>query len=141
MLVLGSPDSVVDYKDKSYQNDLEMGLRIMPLDDRTAIQQVFPPEAHVGNFSHHTGYLNRDGGWANAGHGISLLITKITALNGKIIGGKNATELIRQGQKTIGLRCTDGTVFETDLVVLATGSWTGSSFPDLSMGNIFRATG
>jgi len=59
----------------------------------------------------------------------------------KIIGGKNATELIRQGQKTTGVRCSDGTVFEADLVVLATGSGTGSSFPNLSIGNIFQATG
>ncbi|KAJ6589812.1 FAD dependent oxidoreductase [Mycena vulgaris] len=141
VLVLGSPNSEVDYKHKSYLNDLEMGLRVVPLDNETAIRQVFPPETQIGGFSNHTGYLNRDGGWANAGQAVSILMTKIIALNGKIIGGKNASELIQQGQKTTGVRCSDGTVFEAALVVLATGSWTGSAFPDVSIGNIFRATG
>ncbi|KAJ7496958.1 FAD dependent oxidoreductase [Mycena latifolia] len=141
VVILGSTDSELDYKHKSYLNDLEMGLRIEPLDDQTAIRQVFPPEARVGSFSHRSAYLNRDSGWANAGQGVSILMTKITALNGKIIGGKTVVELIRQGHKTTGVRCSDGAVFEADLVVLATGSWTGSAFPDVPIGDIFRATG
>jgi sarcosine oxidase/L-pipecolate oxidase len=118
-----------------------MGLRVEPLDNWTAIQQTFPPGAHVGTFAHHTGYLNRDGGWANASQGVSLLIGKVTDLNGKIIAGKNVAELVQQGQRTTGVRCSDGSTFEAELVVLATGSWTGSAFPDLPIGNTFRATG
>lgn len=120
---------------------MEMGLRVVPLDGPTGIREVFPSEAHVGNFAHHIGYLNRDSGWANAGQGVSILMTKITALNGKIIKGKNAAELMQQGQKTTGVRCSDGTEFEADLVVLATGSWTGSAFPDVPIGKVFQATG
>lgn len=143
VVVLGSPDSVVDYKHKSYLHDLEMGVRVVPLENHTALSQVFPPGARVGSFWQHTGYLNQDSGWANAGQGVSILMSKVTALHGKIITGKTAIELIQQGPdlKTTGVRCSDGTVFEADLVILATGSWTGSSFPNLPIGNIFQATG
>ncbi|KAJ6595594.1 FAD dependent oxidoreductase [Mycena vulgaris] len=141
VLVLGSPDSEVDYKHKSYLNDLEMGQRVVSLEDEAAIRQVFPPEVQIGSLSNHTGYLNRDSGWVNAGQSISILMTKVLALNGKIIGGKNASELIQQGQTTTGVRCTDGTVFEAELVVLATGSWTGSAFPDVTTEKLFQATG
>ncbi|KAJ7928452.1 hypothetical protein B0H13DRAFT_1967323 [Mycena leptocephala] len=142
VVVLGSPDSVVDYKHKSYLHDLEMGVRVVPLENHTALSQVFPPGARVGSFWQHTGYLNQDSGWANAGQGVSILMSKVTALHGKIITGKTAIELIQQGPdlKTTGVRCSDGTVFEADLVILATGSWTGSSFPNLPIGNIFQAT-
>ncbi|KAJ7188640.1 FAD dependent oxidoreductase [Mycena filopes] len=143
VLVLGNSDSTVDYKDKSYLHDLAMNLRVEPLQTPSALRQVFPPEASVGSFTHQSGYLNRDGGWANASQGISILMGKIAALNGKIFPGKSVTELIQQGKnlKTTGVRCSDGTVFEADLVVLATGSWTGSAFPDLPVGNLFHATG
>ncbi|KAJ7076830.1 FAD dependent oxidoreductase [Mycena belliarum] len=142
VLVLGEArDSGLDYKQKSYLNDLEMGLRIVPLDDQSAIQQVFPSATPVGDFFHHTGYLNRDSGWANAGQGIRLLIDKIAALNGKIVAGKGVVQLIEQGLKTTGVRCTDGTIFEADLIIIATGSWTASAFPNVPTGDIFRATG
>ncbi|KAJ6520741.1 FAD dependent oxidoreductase [Mycena capillaripes] len=141
VLVLGTPGAV-NYKHKAYLHDLEMGLRVESLDDQSTLREVFPPGVQVGSFWGHAGYLNRDGGWANAGQGVSILMNKVTALNGKIIGGKNAVELLQQGNnlKTTGVRCSDGTVFEAELVILATGSWTGSSFPDLSM-KIFQATG
>ncbi|KAJ7244158.1 FAD dependent oxidoreductase [Mycena haematopus] len=141
VLVLGSSGSV-DYTHNAYLHDLEMGLRVVPLDSQAALRQVFPPQTHLGSFWNRTGYLNRDGGWANAGQGISILMDQIIALKGKIIAGKNVIELIQHGQKTTAVRCSDGTVFDgLDLVVLATGSWTGSAFPDLPMGKIFQATG
>ncbi|KAF7353931.1 DAO domain-containing protein [Mycena venus] len=141
VVVLGSPDS--EYKHKAYLHDLEMGLRVEPLDNQTALRQVFPPEAAIANFENITGYLNRDGGWANAGQGVYLLMNQVRALGGKIHAGKAAVELIQQGEslKTTGVRCSDGSVFEADLVVLATGPWTGSAFPDLPIGKIYQATG
>ncbi|KAJ7818206.1 FAD dependent oxidoreductase, partial [Mycena olivaceomarginata] len=144
VLVLGPPDSSADYRHKAYLHDLEMGLRVVPLDTQAALCEAFPPQVHLGSFWNHTGYLNRDSGWANAGQGVSILMNQVTALNGKIVAGKNVVELIREGQdlKTTGVRCSDGTVFEgLDLVVIATGSWTGSAFPDVPTGKIFQATG
>ncbi|KAJ6497714.1 FAD dependent oxidoreductase [Mycena sanguinolenta] len=141
VLVLGS-GSGTDYAHKAYLHDQDMGLRVVPLDSQAALHQVFPPQAHLGTFGNRTGYLNRDGGWANAGQGIRCIMDQVTALNGKIIPGKDVVELIQHGQKTTGVRCSDGTVFgELELIVIATGSWTGSAFPDLPMGKIFQATG
>ncbi|KAJ7668552.1 FAD dependent oxidoreductase [Mycena polygramma] len=141
VLVLGSIE-FVDYTRKAYLHDLEMGQRVVALENQT-LRQAFPSEINVGSFWNRTGYLNRDSGWANAAQGVSLLMEKVTALGGKIVGGKNAIELIQQDQslKTTGVRCSDGQVMEAELVVLATGSWTGSAFPDLPKQNIFRATG
>ncbi|KAJ7502939.1 FAD dependent oxidoreductase [Mycena galericulata] len=140
VLILGSRDSGVDYAHRSYLNDMEMGLRVEPLDSQTALREVFPPGAHVGSFVDRTRYLNRDGGWANAGQGVSVLMRKIVALGGKIIPGKNAAQIIQQGHKTTSVRCSDGTVFHAERFIIATGSWTKSAFPSLS-GNIFQATG
>ncbi|KAJ6631614.1 FAD dependent oxidoreductase [Mycena sp. CBHHK59/15] len=139
-LCIGSPNCAVDYAHKSYLNEKEMGLRVVAFEDQTTMRQVFPSGVEAGSFSGKSGYLNRDGGWANAGQGVAILMSKVAALNGKIIGGKNASELIQHGQKTTGVRCSDGTVFEADLVVLATGSWTASAFPDVPVGKIFCAT-
>ncbi|KAJ6495764.1 FAD dependent oxidoreductase [Mycena vitilis] len=141
VLVVGSIESV-DYTRKAYLHDLDMGQRVVALDNQT-LRQAFPSEINVGSFWNRTGYLNRDSGWANAAQGVSLLMEKVTALGGKIVGGKNVVELIQQTQslKTTGVRCSDGQVIEAELVVLATGSWTGSAFPDLPKQNIFQATG
>ncbi|KAJ7209719.1 FAD dependent oxidoreductase [Mycena pura] len=141
VLVLGSPDCA-DYTHK-YLNDVEMGVRVVPLNTSAALREAFPPEVRVGSLSDYSGYLNKESGWANASQGVSVLMSKVTALNGKIVPGKTAMELIRPGPslKTTGVRCSDGTVFEADLVVLATGSWTASVFPDVSTGNTYCATG
>ncbi|KAF7346380.1 DAO domain-containing protein [Mycena sanguinolenta] len=140
VLVLGSGS--VDYAHKAYLHDRDIGLRVVPLDSQATFHQVFMPQAHLGTFENRTGYLNRDSGWANAGQGVKCIMDQVAALNGKIIPGKNVVELIQHGQKTTGVRCVDGTVFDAlELVVLATGSWTGSAFPDLPIGNIFQATG
>ncbi|KAF7377841.1 DAO domain-containing protein [Mycena sanguinolenta] len=140
VLVLGSGS--VDYAHKAYLHDRDIGLRVVPLDSQATFHQVFMLQAHLGTFENRTGYLNRDSGWANAGQGVKCIMDQVAALNGKIILGKDVVELIQHGQKTTGVRCVDGTVFDAlELVVLATGSWTGSAFPDLPIGNIFQATG
>ncbi|KAJ7691752.1 FAD dependent oxidoreductase [Mycena rosella] len=117
VLILSSRGgSDFDYTQKSYLNDLEMGLRV-----------VFPPAAHVGDFSDLAGYLTRDGGWVEAARGSP-------PCTAKSLGEE-------RGQRTTGVRCSDGTVFDADLVVLATGSWTGSAFPGVPTGGLFQATG
>ncbi|KAJ7647653.1 FAD dependent oxidoreductase [Roridomyces roridus] len=125
-------DSTSDYAHKSYLNDLELGERVEFMD---AADLWMPRMAPL------RGYLNRDNGWANAGQGISVIMNKITALGGRILPGKEAKELIKEGQKITGVRCSDGTVLEADLVVLATGSWTESAFPAVRQGKLFQASG
>jgi sarcosine oxidase/L-pipecolate oxidase len=109
------------------------------MENEAAIRQAFPPGAHVASFSN--GYLNLDGGWAHASQGVSLMMEKVIALGGKVIAGKAAETLLRQDGKTTGVRCADGTVFHAQVVILAAGSWTASSFPELCLSEQCVATG
>nr|GAT57831.1 predicted protein [Mycena chlorophos] len=142
VLVLGS-DTGPAYARESYKNDAAMGLRVEPLQTLDAVRGIFPETVKTGDFAGLTGYLNRDGGWANAGQGVSILIEKIKHLGGKILPGKSVVEIIHPGSslKATGVRCSDGSVFDADLVVLASGSWTASAFPEYSIGDLYRATG
>lgn len=87
------------------------------------------------------GYLNRDGGWAAATQGVSAMMSRVTALGGTILSDKGVSKLIREDGKTTGVLCSDGTTFNADMVILATGSWTASAFPELNLNSNFVSTG
>jgi sarcosine oxidase/L-pipecolate oxidase len=70
-----------------------------------------------------------------------VLLDEVKALNGKVLPGMNVTRILRKGGQTSGVQCSDGTVFDAALVVLAAGSWTPSAFPELDLGRICLATG
>jgi glycine/D-amino acid oxidase-like deaminating enzyme len=61
------------------------------------------------------------------------MMDKVIALGGRVLAGKDAETLLQHEGKTSGVRCADGTVFRAQVVILATGSWTASSFPDLRL--------
>lgn len=102
---------------------------------------AFPAGVPVATFAHQSGYLNYEGGWANAAQGIFLLIKKVIALGGVIKSGKTVMELLRRNGKTSGVKCSDGTIFSAETVILAAGSWTAASFPVLDLGKQCLATG
>lgn len=135
------------YADDSYKNDVNLGCRAEILGTRDAIQACFPPEIPTERFDSCIGYLNRDGGWVNAAKGLSTLLKRVQALNGNVLPNKNVVKLSAQeetskyGSHTIEIQCSDLTVLKADLVVVATGSWTASAFPDLAIGNTCLATG
>ena len=68
-------------------------------------------------------------------------MSQVIALGANIHTNKCATELIRKDEKTIGVRCTDDSEYYADLVILSTGSWTPSSFPELNLQEQCLATG
>lgn len=111
------------------------------LKDGTAIRSVFPQDVKVASFEALSGYLNHDGGWADAAKGVSIMISSVVAQEGKVLSRKRAAKLLRQDGRTSGVQCEDGTVFKADLVILAAGSWTASSFPDLDFRGKCIATG
>jgi sarcosine oxidase / L-pipecolate oxidase len=111
------------------------------LKDGEAIRSVFPKDVKVASFQDSSGYLNFDGGWANAAQGIRLMTANIIAQGGNVISGKSVVKLLRQNHKTMGVQFADGTTFYASLVVLATGSWTASTFPDLDFRGKCFATG
>lgn len=142
MVVLGPvADASSSYADESYYNDVALGAAVQPLSTSGAIRAVLPSGVRVGALGHRTGYLNRDGGWANAAQGVSLLLGRVASLGGKVIPGKSVRKLVRGGGATKGVECSDGTIYDAALVVLATGSWTASAFPEINLGQRFLATG
>lgn len=143
VLVLGSssdsPNGI--YAEKAYQNDVELGYRVAVLNGKEAIQSPFPEGVTVGPFENSFGYLNYDGGWANATQGVRVMTDKVIALGGKVIPGKQVVRLIRQDGKTTGVECADGYMLRANRTILAAGSWTSSSFPELDFKGKCIATG
>lgn len=136
------------YTNEAYNNDIAIGSRVKALDNGNAIRACFPTRVPAADFKGLTGYLNRDSGWVDAGQALTLLLKKIESLGGKILPAKQVSNLIRQkdkdghgAPKIIGIQCDDGTVVNADLVIVATGSWTSSTFKELKLGNICQATG
>ena len=73
---------------------------------------------------------------------LELLTNEVKALGATILTGKTVSQLLREDGKTKGSVCTDGSMHEAALVVLATGAWTGSSFDaDLDCNALCTATG
>ncbi|KAF9470006.1 FAD dependent oxidoreductase [Collybia nuda] len=141
VVVLGSSEKGISYVTESHRNDAGLGASLQWFPNSSSIQAIFPPEARTASFDQQKGYINYDGGWANASQGLSMMISKVTALNGKILPSKCVTTLLRQNGKTIGVECTDGSIYTASLIVLAIGSWTPSSFPILDLGLRCLATG
>ncbi|KAF5380555.1 hypothetical protein D9615_004704 [Tricholomella constricta] len=120
------------YADDAYQNDVASGARIKPLANAAAIRAAFPSDVPTASFEEHAGYLNSDSGWANAGQGLATMISKVISLGGKVLSGKTASNVIRgAGGRVTGIQCHDGMIYEASVVVIATGSWTPSAFPDI----------
>lgn len=139
VLVLGTGES--SYCDSAYDNDVTMGARITNFSDADGLRSAFPPSIKTSFSETSSGYLNSDGGWANATKGTSLMISKVLALGGRILRGKTAKRLLQGNGRTSGVEFNDGTTIRADLVIVATGSWTASSFPQVQLGDKFIATG
>ncbi|KAF5322107.1 hypothetical protein D9619_001973 [Psilocybe cf. subviscida] len=141
VLVLGASGSGEQtYADDSYKNDVSCGAHVQLLDVEDAVRAVFPDTVVTGAFKG-PAFFNYDGGWANAGKGTARLIEHVRTLGAKVISSKGVKRLLRQNGRTTGIECTDGSIFNASLVILATGSWTPSAFPELDLGQICLATG
>jgi sarcosine oxidase / L-pipecolate oxidase len=91
-----------------------------------------------------SGYLNLDGGWADARKGIERALLKVQELGGKVYAGKTMSKLLKtsDGLQTRGVECLDGSSYEADLVIVAAGAWTVSSVPELAtLAGVAKATG
>ena len=95
------------------------------------MRTVFPDGVRTGSaFDGAFGYVNLESGWAFATRGIEMLMSRVIALGGKVMGGKAVTGLIRPdgGRRTSGVTLADGSSISARLVVIASGSWTASTF-------------
>ncbi|KAJ3575067.1 hypothetical protein NP233_g1353 [Leucocoprinus birnbaumii] len=135
------------YASESFLNDLKLGCSLVPLPDPATIRSVFPAGIPVGSFEGNgtrtlrQGYLNRDGGWADAGQGVNILLSRVRQLGAKVHPGKAVSSLQHDNGRVIAVRCTDDSVYDVDLLVIATGSWSPSAFPDLRLQDACLATG
>lgn len=136
------------YADEAYRNDFKLGCSLVPLPDPNTIRSAFPSGVPVGSFEktswpylYCTGYINRDGGWADAGQGVRILLSKVQSLGAVIHAGKSVCSIQQKDGTVTGVSCTDGHFYEAELVVIATGSWSPSAFPDLGLHHTCLATG
>ena len=161
VLVFGT--GVSQYVDSAFQNDLESGARVKKLKnprslgesrltsgnghayqphDTITLEELFHSEIPLGACaSESDGFLNADGGWADAEGGVARAMELVQELGGKFVPGKEVSKLKKSGSITKGVSCKDGTEYSADLVILATGSWTASAFPELNLGFRCFATG
>ncbi|KAG0696982.1 hypothetical protein DFH29DRAFT_1024052 [Suillus ampliporus] len=138
------------YTEQSINNDLKHGANVEHLSNAASIRAQFPLDLHdsgkLGTFTSldvaSTGYINHDGGWAEAEHAVDLLMEHVKKCGVKVLPGKPVQELVKDecGQ-TKGVHCPDGSEYEASVVVLAVGSWTASAFPSLKMTGKCLATG
>ena len=120
------------YTKSSYTNDLALGSRVVNLEDGEKRKSVFPGGVELGPALTRDcfAYLNRDSGWVYAEGGTRRALENVRALGGTVVSGKAVKELIKENEETAGVRCIDDSVYSAELVVLATGSWTPSTFPE-----------
>ena len=134
------------YTRTSYANDLALGVRVVNLEGEEKRKAIFPGGVELGAaFARDCfAYLNQDGGWVYATGGTQRALENVRTLGGTIIGGKAVKELVKENGemgKTVGVRCTDDSVYSAELVVLAAGSWTPSTFPESVSKSHCLATG
>ena len=137
-----SSDEASYYAYVSYENDVAAGANVQLLESTEAVRAVFPEGTQTASFEGKFAYLNKDGGWAFAGKGLKLMLERIVQLGATVLPGKQVTGLVKDGSgHTSGVDCSDGSKYEADLVIVATGSWTPSAFPDLPLNESCLATG
>jgi sarcosine oxidase/L-pipecolate oxidase len=132
------------YASKSYTNDVALGVRTIKYDSGDAITRtIFPVGVKTGPAFEDVGsaFLNVDSGWAAAHRGVDVLMSRVIALGGKVVRGKTVTGLIREHGQTHGVLLADGCAIRAGLVVIATGSWTASTFRELALDEMCTSTG
>jgi sarcosine oxidase/L-pipecolate oxidase len=77
------------YASKTYTNDVALGARTIKFSSGDAMRMVFPDSVKTGSaFDDAFGYVNLESGWAFATRGIEMLISRVIALGGKVMGVK-----------------------------------------------------
>jgi sarcosine oxidase / L-pipecolate oxidase len=81
----------------------------------------------TGGWSGDWGYLNSRSGWADAEEGMKWLRKRVEGTGRVVFKTGEATSLLRSkgNDKVLGVRLKDGSTLHADLVILATGAWTG----------------
>ncbi|KAH7927462.1 FAD dependent oxidoreductase, partial [Leucogyrophana mollusca] len=140
--------------DPAYANDRALGARTSLLPDAAAVRAAlgvegaFPapvPFDPTTPTPAYTASLNHDGGWAEAARAMRVLLARVRAAGGRVLGGREARGVVRRAGRCVGVRVWVGAgheeVYEADVVVLAVGAWTASAFRELGLDARCLATG
>ena len=132
----------------AYENDVKAGAGVTAFQTEEEARKIFPSDIDIGiDFSpSSTGgddfdlraYLNHDGGWAESGRTLDILLERVCSLGATVVAGKEVSGLIRKRTaesgtwstkpkppyRVTGVRCVDGSGFNANVVVVAAGAWT-----------------
>ena len=79
----------------------------------------------TGGGSGDWGYVNRRSGWADAEAGMRWLRSRVEATRRVTFVRGEALRLLKEGRRVTGVKVADGGEIKAELVILATGAWTG----------------
>jgi glycine/D-amino acid oxidase-like deaminating enzyme len=110
---------------KTYANVKALGVKNKVINSAADLHSIYPdspvlPQVNPDNFS----YVNQEGGWAESGKVVKLMIQWCIDLGAKVIPGQKAKEFIERNGQIVGVKTEEGKSFESDVVVLAAGAWT-----------------
>ncbi|TPX18884.1 uncharacterized protein E0L32_011436 [Thyridium curvatum] len=104
------------------QKDPALQERIRFLPTKEAIRDA----VRTGGTSGSSGYLNSASGWADAEASMKWLYDRVKSTGRVEFISGTVAALERDGDRVSGVKLSDGAVLAADLVVLATGAWTGA---------------
>jgi sarcosine oxidase/L-pipecolate oxidase len=98
--------------------------------DKDAIQELatrteIDAAVGTGGGNGDWGYINRRSGWADAEAGVRFMRSRVEGTGRVTFLQGEAQSLIKDGSKVTGVKLADGQTLKAELVILATGAWTG----------------
>lgn len=140
VLVLSTESIGSVYTDEAYQNDIDIGARVEHFSDGSSARVFFPHIAELGpNVS--SGYINLDNGWAFATGGVAGALDEVYRLGAHVKTGCCVKSLEFDATGRVGgAQLVSGEILRADVVVIAAGSWTSSTF-SAAVGDTLLATG
>ena len=117
-----------DYCQSSWENVLAMSKHDPALQNKVQLlptQDAIRQAIGTGGVSGVWGYINRASGWADADQSMRWLLRRAQDTGRITFVSGTASFLTHVGNKITGVTLDDGRTMSADLVILATGAWTG----------------
>jgi sarcosine oxidase/L-pipecolate oxidase len=124
LVIVANGDQGEGYVKASLENvrRLEEGRAVQELKGRRDIEDV----VGTGGGSGRWGYVNWRSGWADAEAGMKWLRERVEGTGRVQFVCAEVVRLVTEGKRVVGVRLSDGSAVRADLVVVATGAWTGN---------------
>lgn len=135
-----------EYGRLAHANEIAAGASIPPnIEAGTSLASYFPSGVAIGSsITESQGYFNPVGGWADAEMGIQALLDKVRSMGSVVRSSANVIRLKFNTTLLVssppsptnvtGVYLDSGEIVAADVIIIATGSWTPSLFPDPSFG-------